>query len=135
MPRLWRLGLAAALGVGTFVAAVDHFDEAAREGCVQRADGDDRYEVRVGGGAGTDVTRYRLAVSRDGRPVVGASVCVAASMDGMAAMAVTGEGREVAPGSYEVPLHLGMEGRWTARVVVTERGGREVAVPVILSVG
>ena len=135
MLRLWRLGLLAAMGVVAFVVAVDHFSDAARAGCVQRAAADEGYAVQVRGEPAVDATRYRLAVTHDGRPVRGATVCVAASMDGMAAMAASGTAREVAPGTYEVPLRFEMPGRWTARVVVTEPGGREVAVPVVLSVG
>lgn len=134
MRRLWRLGLVAALGAGSFVAAVDHFEGAARRGCVQRAGRDDGYRVRVERGLRVDLARHRLAVTRRGRPVTGAHVCLTASMEGMAALAVTGTGREVAPGSYEVPLRFAAEGRWSARVVVTEPGGREVEVPLVLSV-
>ncbi|MDQ3570711.1 MAG: FixH family protein [Actinomycetota bacterium] len=134
MRRIWRLGLVAAAAVAGFYLAIVRFSDAAEEGCAQRVREDLSYEVRWDEQPRMDLTRYRLSVTRAGRPVRGAEVCLNASMKGMSAMAVTDHGREVAPGSYEVSLIFEMGGRWPGRVLIAEPGRGVVAVPLDLQV-
>lgn len=134
MRRIWRLGLVAAMAAGAFTLAMVRFSGAAEEGCAQRLPEDPSYRVRWSQQPSTDLTRYRLSVTREGRPVRGAEVCVSSYMKGMSAMATTDRGREVTPGSYEVALTFEMGGRWPARVLIAEPGRPVVAVPLLLEV-
>lgn len=134
MRRIWRLGLVAFLAAASFSLAIVRFSDAAEKGCAQRVRQDTSYQVRFDQPPGMDVTRYRLAVTRAGRPVTGAEVCLNAYMKGMSAMAVADRGREVAPGSYEVSLTFEMGGRWPGRVLIAEPGRSVVAVPLDLRV-
>jgi hypothetical protein len=142
-----RLGLLVAVTTAAFALAVGRFESAARDGCAQRAGTDRSYRVeltaltaagtagratgmgdgaRDGGAsgemAGPAQKTYRLRVLRDGRAVAGARVCIAAYMRGMSAMAVVGHATETTAGTYVVTVDYPMEGAWTARVVVDERG-------------
>lgn len=135
MRRLWRLTVLAALAVFMFGLAVVRFSGAAEEGCAQRVKEDPSYRVTWDQAPRMALTRYRLTVTRDGRAVRGAQICLTAYMKGMSAMAVADNGREVAPGTYEVTLVFEMGGRWPARVLVAEPGQAVVAVPFDLRVG
>lgn len=134
MRRIWRLGLVAVAAAAAFSLAVVRFSDAAEEGCAQRVPEDPSYQVRWDEQPSMDVTRYRLTVTRAGRRVTGAQVCLNSYMKGMSAMAVADRGREVAPGVYEVSLTFEMGGRWPGRVLVTEPGKRVAAVPLDLMV-
>ena len=124
----------AAVAAGAFALAMVRFSGAAEEGCAQRLPEDPSYRVQWSQQPSTDLTRYRLSITREGRPVTEAEVCLNSYMKGMSAMAVTGRGREVAPGTYEVSVTFEMGGRWPARVLIAERARPVVAVPVLLEV-
>lgn len=130
MRRIWRLGLVATVAAASFVVAIGRFSDAAEKGCAQRAPEDTSYEVRFVPEPRMDITRYRLEVTREGRPVTGADVCITSFMEGMSAMATTDTGREVAPGTYEVSLLFEMGGPWLGRVLVAEGGGSAVGIPL-----
>lgn len=136
MRRIWRLCLVATLAATSFAVAVGRFSDAAEKGCAQRVREDLAYQVtlldqpRMSMSSGL----YRLAVSREGRPVSGADVCVNLYMEGMSAMATADTGREVSAGTYEVSLTFLMGGRWRGRVLITEPGTAVVAVPLDLEV-
>lgn len=93
-----------------------------------KAVSDRSYSVKLEERARLKVSTYHLAVMHDGRPVTGARVCLDAEMNGMPAMGVTTDAKEVAPGRYEVKMTLGMGGAWKARVLVAEPGLPAVAV-------
>lgn len=147
MRGIRRLGLLVIVTTAAFVLAVGRFESAARDGCAQRAGVDRSYRVELtavtaagmagratgmdegarggrdmGDMAGPSPTTYRLRVARDGRPVAGARVCIAAYLRGMSAMAAVGHATETTPGTYVVTVDYPMGGEWTARVVVDERG-------------
>ena len=159
MHGIRRLGLLVTVTSAAFALAIGRFESAAQDGCAQRARTDPSYRVDLtavgGSGAaatddasemggmemgGTEMggsadtadpppTTYRLRVFRDGRPVPGAHVCLAAYMRGMSAMAVVGHATETVPGTYEVTVDYAMGGEWKARVVVDERGRPAAATP------
>jgi hypothetical protein len=99
-------------------------------GCGTKAVPDHSYSVKLEERARLKVSSYHLAVMRGGQPVRGARVCVDAEMNGMPAMGVTTDAKEVAPGSYEVKLTLGMGGAWKGAVIVAEPGRPAVTVPL-----
>lgn len=134
MSRIWRLGVVVAVASASFVVAIGRFSDAAERGCAQRVREDSSYRVRFVQQPRMDVARYRLAVTRDGRAVTGAAVCLNAYMAGMSAMATTDAGREVSAGTYEVSLLFEMPGAWVGRVLIAEPGKSAVAVPMKLRV-
>lgn len=134
MRRIWRLGLLAVVAAAAFAVAIGRFSEAAVKGCAQRVRQDPSYQVRLVEQPRTDLATYRLAVTRSGRPVTGATVCLNSYMLGMSAMATTDTGREVAPGVYEMSLTFQMGGRWGGQVLIAQRGEPLVAVPLAMQV-
>lgn len=130
MRRIWRLGLVASLAAVAFAVAIGRFSDAAEKGCAQRVGEDPSYQVAFVDQPRMDLTVYRLAVTRAGRPVTGADVCLNAYMQGMSAMATADTGREVAPGTYEMSLVFQMGGAWRGRVLIAEPGRPVVAVPL-----
>lgn len=134
MRRIWRLGVVASVAVTAFAFAIARFSDAAEEGCAQRVEEDPSYQVTFIDQPRTDLTLYRLLISRPDGPVTGADVCLNTYMQGMSAMATTDTGREVAPGTYEMSLTFQMGGVWKARVLITEPGKPAVAVPLTLQV-
>ncbi|MDP8969306.1 MAG: FixH family protein [Actinomycetota bacterium] len=130
-----RLALVVVVALVGFGAAFLAFGDEARRGCVVEAPRDPSYSAEfedpVPMGQGVHVLR----VSRDGRPVTGARVCLTVDMVGMSAMGAGEEAREVAPGRYEVSLNLPMAGQWRGTVLVEEQGTtQEVAVPLTFEV-
>ena len=134
MRRVWRLGLVATTAAVAFALAIVRFGDAAEEGCAQRVPEDRSYEVRWSERPAMDVLGYRLSITRAGRPVTGANVCVNTYMAGMSAMAAADRAVEVVPGSYDVELLFEMGGEWPGRVLIAEPGKRTVAVPLSLDV-
>jgi hypothetical protein len=134
MRRIWRLGLVAAAAAVAFGLATVHFSDAAEAGCAQRVPEDLSYEVRWSERPAMDVLGYRLSITRGGRPVMGANVCVNTYMAGMSAMAAADRAVEVVPGSYDLELLFEMGGKWPGRVLIAEPGKRTVAVPLSLDV-
>jgi hypothetical protein len=82
----------------------------------------------------TDLSLYRVRLTRQGAPVTGARLCLNTYMLGMSAMAATDIGNEVAPGTYELRLNFEMGDKWAGQVLVAERGKPLVAVPLELDV-
>lgn len=133
LKRLWRLGLILAIALGSFLVALGRFSDAAEQSCMQRVTVDPSYEVQWDRQPSTDVSNYRIRVTRAGVPVTGARVCVSAYMVGMSAMAVADIGREVEPGVYELRLTFEMGQEWAGQVMIDE-DGRLAGVPLKLDV-
>lgn len=130
MRRIWRLGLVAVVAAASFVVAIGRFSDAAEKGCAQRVGEDTSYKVRIVGEPRIDITKYRLRVTRAGRPVSGVKVCINSYMQGMSAMATTDDATEVSPGLYDVKLVFEMGGGWLGRALIAEPGKKAVAVPM-----
>ncbi|MFN2607582.1 MAG: FixH family protein [Acidimicrobiales bacterium] len=131
----WRLGVVAALALASFVPALSRFSAAAAKSCAQRVHADTSYAVQWDQPPRTDVSSYRLHITRTGgQAVTGAHVCINSYMLGMSAMAVTDTGREVAPGTYEMRLTFEMGSKWAGQVIVTVPGKDPVAIPLSLDV-
>lgn len=86
------------------------------------------YASRFEGTVSMDKSRHVLRVTRDGKPVAGAQVCINTAMVGMTTMKYTAKGRELAPGRYEVPVKFAMNGVYRGNVTANE-GGDEVSIP------
>lgn len=99
-------------------------------GCGTKARSDRSYSVKLEERARLKVSSYHLAVTHDGRPVSAARVCVDAEMNGMPAMGITNDAKEVSPGHYEVTMRLGMGGAWKGTVLIAEPGRPAVTVPL-----
>jgi len=99
---------------------------------VQAAD-DPAYSVQVAEPA-TKAKPVRLTVTRAGRPLTGAEVCVSSVMVGMEDMKASGHTTEVLPGAYEVDPGFEMKGQWTGTVTISESGRPPVAKPVTIEV-
>ncbi len=134
MRWFWRLGVIAALALASFVLAIGRFSAAAEKSCAQHAARDPSLHVEWDDQPRTDLSLYRIRLTRGSEPVTGARVCLNTYMLGMSAMAATDIGREVAPGSYELRLNFEMGDRWAGQVLVAERGRPLAAVPLELDV-
>lgn len=111
--------------------------QAAERGCAARALTDPAYQVTVETEPDpprVEGTTFRLRVTRDGRPVEGARVCLLAAMTEMSHAGVSEETREVAPGLYEGQTSFAMRGDWSGRVKVIETGQPAVGIPFGLDV-
>jgi len=75
-----------------------------------------------------------LTVRRDGRPVTGAKVCVAADMPDMQHPGITKVSKEVGGGRYDAEFKFGMPGAWVASITIAEPGKPSVLVPLKLDV-
>lgn len=128
-----RLSTVAATALVGFIAAIVAFNAQAREGCPLKADTDGSYSGRFEGPVSMDETSHVLRVTKDGRPVTGAEVCVNTEMVGMSGMGYSSRGRELAPGRYQIGLQFGMAGDYRGNVVTRGPGG-EVSVPLNLEV-
>lgn len=126
--------LVGVFGAAGFSLAVARFGEAAAESCSQRVREDPSYKVRFADPPSVEQTRYRLTLTRAGRPVSRADFCINLYMKGMSAMAAADRGQEVAPGIYEVSLTFQMGSGWTGAALVREAGGPLVAVPIEIKV-
>jgi len=129
-----RVAALAVIGVIGFLLALWRFGDAAAAHCQGTGQRDTTYSVEAGR-LRMEQIAHVLTVTRDGAPLTGARVCFNAEMKGMPAMAVSDEGREVAPGRYEVSVTLGMRGDWTSVVLVEHDGRPRVAVPLDFRVG
>ncbi len=101
--------------------------------CPRNAAANASYASRFEGTVSMDKSKHVLRVTRDGKPVAGAQVCINTAMVGMTSMHYTAEGREVAPGRYEVPVKFEMNGVYRGNVTATESGD-EVSIPVSVKV-
>lgn len=133
--RLVGVAVVAVVVVVAFVAGIAVFGGGDGDGgCDVGAGRDFAYAVNVEStNIGMGEQTILLSVTRGGRPVADAEVCVQTGMpDGMT---TSGEARRVAPGRYEVPLNFEMEGTWEGSVVIEESGRDAASVPVSLTVG
>jgi len=81
-----------------------------------------------------DDKKHVLVVTRDGKPVAGASVCVNTAMVGMRSMHYSAGAKDLGDGRYEVPMKFEMQGTYTGNVV-TKAGADDVLVPLTVKVG
>jgi hypothetical protein len=123
----------AVIAVILSVVALVRFSHAAARACAARVAPDPTYQVEWEPAPRTDVSSYRLAVTREGLPVTGARVCLNAYLIGLSAIAVTDIGTEVSPGIYRIDVTFGTAGRWAGHVLVGPPE-RRVAVPVSINV-
>lgn len=134
MRGIRRLVFLVVIAVIGFTVALISLDEDARNACAVEAEVDPDYAVELVEDPSTALTSQRLALTRDGEPVTGATVCLRAQMQGMEAMGVTDQAEEVEPGIYGVDVRFQMGGPWEATVLVSEDGATERAVDVAFDV-
>lgn len=104
-------------------------------GCPTNTSNDATYKVVVESQPTAESKDVTLAVTRDGRPVSGATVCVEAAMSTMAHEGINGKATELPGGRYQVKnLSFGMRGGWSGTVFIEESGRRAAAVPVAFDV-
>lgn len=95
---------------------------------------DPAYKVATATQPKTESTSMELEVTKDGKPVKGAKVCLTADMVGMSHPPVGGLGSETSPGVYRFPAKFSMRGGWVGTVTVVPESGSSVAVPVSFDV-
>ncbi len=134
--------VAMVLGLGTLVVACGSSEDdptraaatTPSKACPRQAAADASYATRFEAAVGMSTNKHVLRVTKDGRPLSGATVCVNTAMVGMRSMRYSARGRELAPGRYEVGVKFAMEGTYRGNVVTT-RDGREISIPVTVKVG
>lgn len=129
-----RLAAVVVVAFAGFAAALVVFNSPERKGCPLAGDEDSSYSGRFVGPVSMDQTRHVLRVTRDGRPVSGARVCINTEMVGMSGMGYSAEGKERAPGRYQVGFRFEMAGKYRTNVIA-EQGGEEVSIPMLVKVG
>ncbi|HWC11418.1 MAG TPA: FixH family protein [Acidimicrobiales bacterium] len=131
-----RLGAVVVIALAGFVAALVQFDNAAAGSCMEEPDPGSSHSAAFAAPVDTGQESQVLLLSRDGRPVSGAHVCLSTEMEGMTGMGMSADAREVAPGRYEVPIRFPMPGTWEVTVAVAREEGAapEVAVPMKVDV-
>lgn len=134
MAGLKRVTILAVMGVVGFLLALWKFEDTAAAHCQGAGQRDPAYSVEAGPFP-MDKSRHLITITRGGTPVTAARVCFNAEMVGMPAMVVSDEGREIAPGRYEVSVRFDMRGDWNASVLIEHDGGPRVAVPLDFRVG
>jgi len=128
-----------ALALGTGLAACGSSDKpgtgqtAQGKGCPPATGKAGSYSGRFEGQVSMDQSEHVLRVTRDGRPVSGAKVCVNTAMVGMRSMHYTASGKELGPGRYRVPIRFGMAGTYRGSLV-TGKGGGGASVPLTVKV-
>ncbi len=129
-----RLAGVVLVSLAAFVAAIAVFSSPGRRGCPLAADKDGSYSSRFEGSVSLNQSTHVLRVTRDGRPVSGAEVCINTEMAGMSGMGYTARGHELNPGRYRVGFRYAMPGDYRANVV-TRKGAHEVSTPLTVKVG
>jgi hypothetical protein len=132
---IWRLTLVAVVAVVAFGVALVNFRQLPARECQMEAVDDPSYQVELLTPMSVDPTTHTLRVTRDGRPVTGAQVCMRADMGGMGGMSgmgVSDVARETEPGVYDVPVRFEMSGFWNGTVIVSTGTGApvQVAMPI-----
>lgn len=105
----------------------------AKKDCPKNAPKDASYSGKFEGPQSMDQSKHVLQVTRNGRPVSGASVCVNTAMVGMSSMHYTATASKLGPGRYEAGFKFEMDGTYRGNVV-TKEGGRAVSIPVSVTV-
>jgi hypothetical protein len=134
MRWFWRLGIITLVAIASFILAIGRFSAAAEKSCAQRVARDPSLQVAWNEQPRTDLSLYRIRVTREGQPITDARVCLNTYMLGMSAMAATDIGREVEPGTYELRLNFEMGDAWAGQVIVAEKGKPLAALPLTLEV-
>lgn len=130
-----RLATVVVIALAGFVAALVEFDSAAARGCLEQPDRGISYSARFAAPIQTDQSSHVLLLTRDGRAVSGADVCLSTEMEGMTGMGLSAQARELAPGRYEVPIRFPMAGTWEVIVAAGRQGeAPEVAIPLKVDV-
>jgi hypothetical protein len=132
-----RLLAVAVISVIAFAVALVSFREPPVSECQMESTSNAAYAARLEEPPHVNLTVYHLLVTRQDQPVRGATVCMRADrggLGGMSGMGTSNAAREVAPGRYEVPIHLEVTGFWRSTVVVDEGQGKPVAIPFDLRV-
>ena len=128
-----RLAAVVAIALAGFGAAIAVFNSPQRRGCPLKAAEDSSYTGGFDGPVSVDKTTHVLKVSRDGRPLTGAQVCINTEMIGMSGMGYSAEASERAPGRYEVGFRFGMAGDYRANLVARTQSG-EISIPLVVKV-
>jgi len=102
--------------------------------CSQAASPEDSLGVQVQGTPRIRRGEFELVVTRDGRPVDDATVCLRTTMVGMESMAAAAEANRLSSGRYRVAPQFDMRGEWRGQVVLSEPGRRPAAIPLTLTV-
>jgi hypothetical protein len=104
-------------------------------GCPTSAGNDTSYKVVVESQPTAESKDVTLVVTRDGKPLSGATVCVEAAMSTMAHEGINGKASELSAGRYQVKnLSFTMRGGWSGTVFIEESGRRAAAIPVAFDV-
>jgi hypothetical protein len=128
-----RLAAVVVIAFAGFAAALMVFNSPERKGCPLDGNKDSSYSGRFEGTVTKEQTRHVLRVTRNGQPVSGARVCVNTEMVGISGMGYSAEGRERAPGRYQVGFRFEMAGKYRTNVI-TEKGSDEVSIPLLVKV-
>lgn len=128
-----RLAAVVLISLAAFVAAMVVFSSPGRKGCPLAADQDRSYSSRFEGAVSMNESTHVLRVTRAGRPVSGAAVCINTEMIGMSGMGYSAKAHELNPGRYRVGFRFAMAGDYRANVV-TRKGTAEVSTPLIVKV-
>lgn len=102
--------------------------------CPSNAKVDAAYSVALAGDAKSESSSVAVVVTRDGKAVTGAKVCIAAAMTGMSHGGISGLGAEMPGGRYEFEASLGMRGTWAGTVTIGESGRAPASVPLTFEV-
>lgn len=129
-----RLAAVVAIALAGFGAAIVVFSSPQRRGCPLRATADSSYTGGFDGPVSVQESTHVLKVSRNGRPLTGAKVCINTEMVGMSGMGYSAEASERAPGRYEVGFRFGMAGDYRTNLIA-RTGSGEISIPLLVKVG
>jgi hypothetical protein len=129
-----RLAAVVAVALAGFIAAIVVFNSPGRRGCPLKAANDSSYQGAFVGPVSVDQSTHVVRVSRDGRPLTGAHVCVNTEMIGMSGMSYSATAHEQAPGRYNVGFRFAMEGDYRTSLIA-RLGSVEVSIPLTVRVG
>lgn len=130
-----RLAIVTMAAVAGFAAALIRFGQVdSSQSCLLDAPKDPSYAVQFADTVTMDQTNHVITVRHAGQPVSGARVCMNTWMLGMTGMAMTTNGSELSPGRYNIPFQFAMGGPWKATVIVSEKAGQQVGVPITFMV-
>jgi hypothetical protein len=136
MRGIRRLLFVTAVAVVSFVVAIVSFREPPASGCQMDASSDASYQVELEEPPEVGTASYHLQVTRGGRPVTDAWVCVRLAIvgDGGSGEVARSVASEVSPGRYRAAIALTTPGRWRGAVIVSEPGRDRVGVPLDVEV-
>jgi hypothetical protein len=132
-----RLLFVSVLAVLAFALALVSFRQVPVQDCQMPAVADASYRAMLVEPPTVDGTIYHVAVTHNGQPVNGATVCFRADMGGpggMSGMGVSNLAHQVGPGRYEILLTFQMGGPWQGRIVVEPPGEPAVETKLLIMV-